>query len=234
MMGLKGRAFACMVMVFGLLTISHAETAKIRLEPREPIKSQHLLMAIVYADPALLRQLHRGVSLYSPEHESKFFLNVNKILRAIPPVAKVCNESLAHLRKLHEEDLANESHWYLPVADIYYLEISELVTHLENTEDPAFDRAAYDDMRKTYEELFDSDMPKILDHNSCWAQMSRQFIGGTQAPLVQQGCNAFDELRQCIEEMRRIDALSEIGYQRVRDGYYDGRIPQRINPWRKK
>lgn len=234
MTGLKERAIACMVMVFGLLTISHAETGEILADPREPIKSQHLLMAIVYADPALSKQLHRGVSFYDPEHGSRFFANVNKMLRAIPPVAKVCNESLAHLRKLHSEDLANESHWYLPVADIYYLEISELVTHLENAEDPGLDRAAYDDMDKTYEELFGWSMRKFIDQNSCWGQMSRPFVDGKNTPLVQESCSAFDELRQCIEEMRHIDALSEVGYQRVRNGYYEGKIPQRINPWRKK
>ena len=229
---LKERIVLGMVMIFGLFPVAHADTTRSQIGPIEPIMSQHLMMAIIYANPALSKQLHRSV-WDSPERNWRRFDNANMKLQAIPPVAKVCKESLAHLRKLHAEDLANESHRYLPVADIYYLDSGELVTHLENIEDPAFDRAAYDAMGKTYEELFGQRISHIMDRNVCWDLMSRPFDDGKNTPLVQQGCSAFDELRQCIEEMRHIDALSLVRRQLVRDGYYEGKIPERVNPWRK-
>ncbi|MFU8784087.1 hypothetical protein [Aliidiomarina sp.] len=199
----------------------------------ERSKTQYLITAIIASHRTLLAQLHRDVSVYENADAAQYAQNARQILRALPPVADVCQENLAGMRLQHANDQIQDE-YHLPLASIYFQgDISPLFTRLEELENPEIDPDAYEKMNAIHRSLFGRTLSRNLDSNSCWALLGRRFPYGKDEPLMQRGCSAFDVINDCIVEMREIHAISDAKRVEVSLQQYEGTIPLQKNPYRR-
>lgn len=195
---------------------------------REKFFSQTIVAAlIVSGDKLILRP-----DVYRDASGKDKFLNIKAMLKKFESSNKQCQEDLFNMRNLHASDL-KEHDSYIPVTSIQdFAFAGELNARVEELENRDIDIAAFAKMTELLESHFSSRFSTFLDRNVCWGLFSRPFVTGKNDPLIQKGCSSFDQLHDCLVEMRHIDRISEVRRSEVSKKYYEGTLPPRRNAFR--
>lgn len=158
--------------------------------------------------------------------------NIHAMLKKFESSNRQCQEELISLRGTHEHDRSQHES-YIPVASIQdYSFAGELNARVEELENRDIDPANFVRMTDLLENHFAERFSAHLDRNVCWGLFARSFARGKEDPTIDRACNSFDELHECLVEMRHIDRISEVQRANVSKKFFDNRIPPRDNAFR--
>lgn len=195
---------------------------------KEKFFSQSIVAALIVAGD----KIHLKPDVYRDASEKDKFLNIKAMLEKFEKSNKQCQEDLTNMRNLHASDMS-EHDSYIPVTSIQDFSFAgELNARVEELEDREIDVASFAKMTELLESHFSVRFSSLLDRNVCWGLFSRPFVTGKEDPLLDRGCSSFDQLHDCLVEMRHIDRISEVRRAEVSKKYYEGRILPRENAFR--
>lgn len=204
------------------------ENAETTEAQKEKFFSQSIVAALIVAGD----KIHLKPDVYRDASEKDKFLNIKAMLEKFEKSNKQCQEDLTNMRNLHASDLS-EHESYIPVTSIQdFAFAGELNARVEELEDREIDIASFAKMTELLESHFSVRFSSILDRNVCWGLFSRPFVTGKEDPLLDRGCSSFDQLHDCLVEMRHIDRISEVRRSEVSKKFYEGRILPRENAFR--
>lgn len=197
---------------------------------KERFHSQSLVAALIVSGD----KLHLKKDVKKDWTGQAMFENVELMLNHFQESNKKCQDDLVNLRAVRAHDLEqNES--YIPVASLNHFAFAgELNARLEEVEDRDLDVVNFSKMVDSLESHFHIRFTSQLDRNVCWGLFSRSFIGGRENPKIDNACNSFDQLHDCLVEMRHIDKVSESQRENVSVKFYEGRLPKSVNPYRQQ
>lgn len=223
-----GQAIRNLFSHFSFISSAHASSEVEAEATKEKFFSQSIVAALIVAGD----KIHLKPDVYRDATEKDKFLNIKAMLEKFEKSNKQCQEDLTNMRNLHASDLS-EHESYIPVTSIQdFAFAGELNARVEELEDRQIDIASFAKMTELLESHFSVRFSSILDRNVCWGLFSRPFVTGKEDPLLERGCSSFDQLHDCLVEMRHIDRISEVRRSEVSKKFYEGRILPRENAFR--